>query len=81
MEWESLCQQPGKIDEYLDQVTQLVWQTGYSRDIIKDTITQGLTSHLRPLWGIVIDIPVNLPSYIDGLRKLSHLNKQTIGYQ
>lgn len=49
MEWESLQHKPGKIDKYLDRITQLVWQMGYTGDIIKDKMKRGLTSHLRRL--------------------------------
>lgn len=76
MKWESLHEPPGKVDEYLDQLIQLVCLTGFIRDIIKNKIRQGLSPHLRRLWGTAMDVPQNLPFYMDRLQKLRQLEEQ-----
>lgn len=46
---ESLSYQADKIDQYLGQLTQLVWQTGSTGDLIKNKIKHSLTAHLLRL--------------------------------
>lgn len=81
MESESLREKYGKLEKYLDWITQLVWQMGYTGDVITDNIKQGLTCHLRGLCGMVMDIPVDRPVYMERLWKLGHVTNQTNAYE
>lgn len=81
MQCESLYQQPDTFDQDLDQLTQLVWQLGYCRDIMKNKIKEGVSTLFQRLSAPVIDVPQDLHLDIDKLRKLRQREKQSTAYE
>jgi len=71
-EWETLRHYSGKIDVYLDKISQLMWQTGYSGEVIKDKIKKGLDKELRREWAKAHPKPEDVAGYIEHLRELGH---------
>jgi hypothetical protein len=53
-EFEKLEHSKG-IDAFLYELTRLIWQTGYSDDVVKDKISRSLNKELSEDWSKVLD--------------------------
>jgi hypothetical protein len=70
-EWNGL-RQTGGIDTFLDAVTRLMWVTGYSDDIVKDKLAEGLQRELALDWAKVQQKPKSVERQIAMLRDMGH---------
>jgi hypothetical protein len=52
------------IDSFLDELTRLIWQTGYSDDVVKDKISRSLNKELSKDWSKVLDKPDSLAGWL-----------------
>ena len=46
-EWDRLRHHDGNIDFFLDQIHHLIYATGYTREMVRDKIKEGLTDEMR----------------------------------
>jgi hypothetical protein len=63
------------IDAYLDELIRLMWQTGYSDDVVKDKIDASLNNELSKDWSKV-DKPTELAGWLMKLREMGHRNER-----
>jgi len=63
-----------EIDAYIDELTRLAWQTGFSDDVTKDRIEGSLNDELSKDWS-KIDMPYNYSELLMRLREMGHRNK------
>jgi hypothetical protein len=66
-EWNGL-RQTGGIDAFLDAITRLMWVTGYSDDVVKDKLAEGLKRELALDWVKVRQKPKSVEQQIAMLR-------------
>jgi hypothetical protein len=64
------------IDTFLDELPRLIWQTGYSDDVVKDKISRSLTKELSKDWSKVLDKPDSLAGWLIRLREMGHNNER-----
>jgi hypothetical protein len=74
-EFEKLEHSTG-IDAFLDELTRLIWQTGYSDDWVKDKISRSLNKELYKDWSKVLDKPDSLAGWLIRLREMGHNNER-----
>jgi hypothetical protein len=74
-EFEKLEHSKG-IDAFLDELTRLIWQTGYSDDVVKDKISRSLNKELSKDWSKVLDKPDSLAGWLVRLREMGHNNER-----
>jgi hypothetical protein len=70
-EWNGL-RQTGGIDAFLDAVTRLMWVIGYSDDIVKDKLAEGLKRELALDWAKVQQKPKSVERQIAMLCDMEH---------
>jgi hypothetical protein len=70
--WDRLKHKPGQIDQYLDDIVQLMYSIGYQGDAVKDKIRVGLSDELRKEWSKVRNKPDTVAEYISMLRDVGH---------
>jgi hypothetical protein len=70
-EWNGLRQTEG-IDAFLDAITRLMWVTGYSDDVVKDRLAEGLKRELALDWAKVQQKPKSVERQIAMLRDMGH---------
>jgi hypothetical protein len=58
------------IDAFLDELTRLLWQTGYSDDVVKNKISGSLNEELFKHWSKVLDKPDSLAGWLIRLREM-----------
>lgn len=63
------------IDAYLDELIRLMWQTGYSDDVVKDKIDASLNNELSKDWS-KMDKPSDLSGWLMRLREMGHRNER-----
>lgn len=63
------------IDTYLDELIRLMWQTGYTDDVVKDKIRRSLNEELSKDWSKVLDKPDTLSGWLVKLREMGHSNE------
>jgi hypothetical protein len=61
-----------RIDAFLDELTRLIWQTGYSDDVVNDRISRSLNEELSKDWSKVQDKPDSLAGRLIRLREMGH---------
>jgi hypothetical protein len=64
------------IDAFLDEMTRLIWQTGYSDDVVKDKSSRSLNKELSKDWSKVLDKPDSLAGWLIRLREMGHNNER-----
>jgi hypothetical protein len=74
-EFEKLEHSKG-IDMFLDKLTRLKWQTGYSDDVVKDKISRSLNKELSKDRSKVLDIPGSLAGWLIRHREMGHNNER-----
>jgi hypothetical protein len=74
-EFEKLEHSKG-MDAILDELTCLIWQTGYSDDVVKDKISRSLNKELSKDWSKVLDKPDSLAGWLIGLQEMGHNNER-----
>jgi hypothetical protein len=74
-EFEKLEHSKG-IDAFSDELTRLIWQTGYSDDVVKDKISRSLNKELSKDWSKVLDKPDSLAGWLIRLREMGHNNER-----
>jgi hypothetical protein len=74
-EFEKLEHSKG-IDAFLDELTRLIWQTGYSDDMVKNEISRSLNKELSKDWSKVLDKPDSLAGWLIRLRGMGHNNER-----
>jgi hypothetical protein len=74
-EFEKLEHSKG-IDAFLNELTRLIWQTGYSDDVVKDKISRSLNKELSKDWSKVLDKPDSLAGWLIRLREMGHNNER-----
>jgi hypothetical protein len=70
--WNKLSQTAG-IDNFLDQIVQLMWKTGYTGEVVDDKISQNLSAELALDWAKVPVKPPTLHERIQLLRQMGHV--------
>jgi len=80
LEWNRLRHKEGHIDEFLDRILNLMYAIGYSGDIVKDKIKEGLTDEMRKNWALVQNKPEPAPQYMASLRAFAHEIEQNSTY-
>jgi hypothetical protein len=81
MQWEKIKHQDGRIDEFLDKLSDLMWKVGYLEEEIKDKIKCRLTSSLRRSWAAVENKPENVATYMATLREFTHQIEDDNGFK
>lgn len=71
-EWQKLRQTAG-IDAFLDEVTRLMWITGYVGDMVKDKLKEGLSEELSKDWAKVQPKPNDVSAQMAMLRDMGHV--------
>jgi hypothetical protein len=74
-EFEKLEHSKG-IDAFLDELTRLIWHTGYSDDGVKDKISRSLNKKLSKNWSTVLDKADNFAVWLIRLREMGHNNER-----
>lgn len=70
-QWGKL-QQTGKIDTFLDELERLRWITGYTGDVIKDKLKEGLSEELGRDWAKLEPKPEDIDLQIAKVRSMGH---------
>jgi hypothetical protein len=65
--------QTASIDNFLDQIVQLMWKTGYTGEVVDDKICQNLHADLALDWAKVPVKPLTLHERIQLLRQMGHV--------
>ena len=79
-EWNPLRHRDGNIDYFLDRIHNLNYATGYTGEMVKDKIKEGLTDEMRRNWAMVQGKPEQIYPYMDALRKFAHEIERTAAY-
>ena len=79
-EWNRLRHRDGNIDYFLDRIHNLIYATGYTGEMVKDKIKEGLTDEMRRNWAMVQGKPEQIYPYMDALRKFAHEIERTAAY-
>ena len=67
-----LVKHMNSIDDYLDKLIRLMWQTGYKGQTVKDKLKRGLNHKLGEDWARVIKKPETVEEQIVLLREMGH---------
>ena len=70
-QWLNL-QHPNSIDDYLDSLTNLMWQTGYPEDVAKENLVWGLNQEVGLAWAQTPNKPRTLYEQMAMLRDIGH---------
>ena len=70
-QWLNL-QHINSIDEYLDSLINLMWQTGYPEDVAKDNLVRGLKREVGLAWAQTPNKPRTLYEQMAMLRDIGH---------
>ena len=76
-EWNRLHHRDGNIDYFLNRIHNLIYATGYTGEMVKDKIKEGLTDEMWGNWALVQGKPKQIYSYMDALRKFAHEIERT----
>ena len=79
-EWNHLRHRDGNIDYFLDRIRNLIYATGYTGEMVKDKIKEGLTDEMRRNWAMVQGKPEQIYPYMDALQKFAHEIERTATY-
>ena len=79
-EWNRLHHHDSNIDYFLDQIHNLIYATGYTGEMVKDKIKEGLTDKMLRNWAMVQGKPEKIDPYMDALRKFAHEIERTAAY-
>ena len=79
-EWNRLRHRDGIIDYFLDRIHNLIYATGYTGEMVKDKIKEGLTDEMRRNWAMVQGKLEKIYPYMDALRKFAHEIERTAAY-
>jgi hypothetical protein len=71
-EWNGLVMQPGKVDQFIDELVRLANELNYSGDYVKDKARVGMTANLRNAWAMKTPLPDDYVQYLDLLRSTGH---------
>lgn len=70
-EWDRLKHKDA-IDDFVDEITLLMWLTGYEGEVIEDKIRQGLNSEMALEWAKVSRKPQDIGEQLALLRDMGH---------
>ena len=76
-EWNRLRHRDGNIDYFLNQIHHLIYATGYTREMVRDKIKEGLTDEMRRSWAMVQGKPEMIYPYMHALREFGHEIERT----
>ena len=76
-EWNRLRHRDGNIDYFLDRIHNLIYATGYTGEMVKNKIKEGLTDEMWRNWAMVQGKREQIYPYMDALRKFSHEIERT----
>ena len=79
-EWNWLHHRDGNIDYLLDQIHYLIYATGYTGDMVKGKIKEGLTDEMRQSCAMVQGKPEKISPYMDALWEFAHEIERTAAY-
>ena len=71
MDWH-LLKHTNSIDNYLDKLIRLIWQTSYKGQTVEDKLKWGLNHKLGEDWARVIKKPKTVEEQIVLLREMEH---------
>jgi hypothetical protein len=74
-EWEDLTHNEG-VDTFLDEISRLMWTTGYADDVVEDKIRRSLNYELGKDWSKVVNKPKDLGQQMELLREMGHRNER-----
>ena len=60
------------IDDFLDRLTNLMWRTGYTEEVAKDKLIQGLNKEVGLAWAQTPQKPWSLHEQMSLLRDIGH---------
>ena len=69
-EWNRRRHCDGNIDYFFDRIHHLIYATGYTGDMVRDKIKEGLTDEMRRSWAMVPGKPEKIYPYMDALENL-----------
>ena len=64
--------QPGKVDQYIDELIWLAHELKYSEDFVKDKARIGMTDSLRAASAIKTPVPDDYVEYLNFIQGVSH---------
>jgi hypothetical protein len=70
-EWLNL-RHTNSIDDYIDAITRLMWETGYDGKTAEDKIKRGLNDELSKDWSKVFNKPKDIGEQLMLLRQMGH---------
>lgn len=70
-EWDKL-KHKDSVDDFVDEITRLMWLTGYEGQVVQDKVRQGLNSELAMEWAKVARKPRDLGEQLALLRDMGH---------
>ena len=79
-EWNRLRHRDGNVDYFRDRIHNLIYAIGYTGEMVKDKIKEGLTDEMRRNWAMVQGKPEQIYPYMDAFRKFAHEIKRTAAY-
>ena len=79
-EWNRLRHRNGNIDHFLDRIHHLIHATGYTGEMVRNKIKEGLTDEMRRSWAMVQGKPEKIYPYMDALREFAHEIERTAAY-